>query len=180
METIGDRVRRLREASGIERKDLARDVGLSYSGLSDLESGKAKSSTKLHRLAEALGVSTTYLETGKEPRGEDAQLAFSRRSQPLRLNPTMLAETHRALRKLEHAEGRKFSLEDEKYAARFVQLYEIRAAMSAKPTQDEWVEFGQKLAAIMTPTGGDDGRGGGVPAHGTGAKKVAEGLRRKG
>lgn len=173
METIGDRVRRLRESKGIQRKDLARDVGLSYSGLSDLESGKARSSTKLHRLAAALGVSTSYLETGKDRPAEPLHSAPSDHSQPLRLDPVMLSETHRALRKLEHGEGRTFSLEKEEDAVRFAQLYEMRAAMSAHPTQDEWVEFGQKLAAIKTPTGGGNGRGDGVPTDGTSAKKVA-------
>ena len=65
METIGDRIRRIRAAKGIARKDLAAAAGMSYSGLADLESGKAKSSTKLHRLATALGVDVLYLETGK-------------------------------------------------------------------------------------------------------------------
>lgn len=176
METIGDRVRRLRESQGIARKDLAARVGLSYTGLSDLELSKAKSSTKLHRLAEELGVSATFLETGRESKG--VRPAPESHSHLVRLDPAMLAETHRALRKLERAEGRDFSLEEDHDAARFVQLYEIRAAMPAHPTQDEWVEFGQKLAAIMPPTGGDDGRGGGVPADGAGTKKVARGVRR--
>ena len=127
---------------------------------------------------DAYGCSAVWLTTGGGDQAQPSNPAPESHSHLVRLDPTMLAETHRALRKLEHAQGRKFSLEDEDCAARFVQLYEIRAAMPIHPTQDEWVEFGQKLAAIMTPTGGDDGRGGGVPAHGTGAKKVARGVRR--
>lgn len=65
MGTIGDRIRRIREEKGIARKDLAVAAGISYSGLADLESGKAKSSTKLHRIATHLGVDAAYLETGK-------------------------------------------------------------------------------------------------------------------
>ena len=64
-ETIGERVRRLREAKGIARKDLAADAGMSYTGLSDLESGKARSTTKLHRLAALLDIRVAYLENGK-------------------------------------------------------------------------------------------------------------------
>ncbi|MFK2904557.1 helix-turn-helix transcriptional regulator [Dyella ginsengisoli] len=69
METIGDRVRRIRQAKGIARKDLARDAGMSYSGLSDLELGKAKSTTRLHRLATLLEVDAGFLETGREHQG---------------------------------------------------------------------------------------------------------------
>jgi len=65
MESIGARILRIRKARGISRKDLAQRAGMSYSGLADLESGKAKSTTKLHRLAEELGEDVMYLETGK-------------------------------------------------------------------------------------------------------------------
>lgn len=130
------------------------------------------------------GCDAVWVMTGKGARVaagvRDQKSVYVAHSQPLRLDPVMIAETHRALRELEQDEGRKFSLEDETCAARFVLVYEMRTAMPAKPTQDDWVQFGRKLAAIMTPTGGDDGRGGGVPAEGTGTKKMAQGLRRKG
>lgn len=67
MENIGERVRRLREERGIERPDLARAAGLSYSMLADLENGKAKTTTRLHRIADRLGVRVHYLETGDGP-----------------------------------------------------------------------------------------------------------------
>lgn len=65
METIGGRIRRLREDQGITRADLAKAVGLAYSSLSDLESGKAKTTTVLHKIASRLGARVEYLETGK-------------------------------------------------------------------------------------------------------------------
>lgn len=67
METIGGRIRRLREAKGLSRTDLAKAVGLAYSSLSDLESGKAKTTTVLHKIASQLGARVEYLETGKGP-----------------------------------------------------------------------------------------------------------------
>jgi hypothetical protein len=98
-------------------------------------------------------------------------------SQPMRLDPEMLAETHRTLRDLEHGEGRAFSIEQETYAAWFVQVYEMRARMSAHPTAEEWVEFGRKLHAI-TQGAVRNGRDDGVPAKGTGKGNVARKVRR--
>ncbi|SEJ55148.1 hypothetical protein [Frateuria terrea] len=69
-------------------------------------------------------------------------------SQPLLLDPVMLAETHRTLRELEEERGRTFFLEDESDAARFVQLYQERAALPKHPSQEDWVQFGRKLAVI--------------------------------
>jgi transcriptional regulator with XRE-family HTH domain len=65
METIGARVRREREAQGLSRQDLGRAVGMGYSTLAELERGGMQTSTKLHLIAEALGVSVRWLETGK-------------------------------------------------------------------------------------------------------------------
>jgi phage repressor protein C with HTH and peptisase S24 domain len=65
METIGGRIRRIREAKGISRGDLAKMAGLAYSSLSDLEAGKAKTTTVLHKIAAGLGVRVEWLETGK-------------------------------------------------------------------------------------------------------------------
>ena len=63
-ETIGGRVRKVRERKGISRPELARAAGMSYSSLADLENGNQKSTTKLHRLARALSVTAEYLEAG--------------------------------------------------------------------------------------------------------------------
>ena len=65
METIGERIKRIRDAKGVSRGDLAKVVGLAYSSLSDLESGKARTTTVLHKIASALGVRVEWLETGK-------------------------------------------------------------------------------------------------------------------
>lgn len=65
MESIGTRVRREREALGISRTELARSTGIGYSTLAELERGGMQTSTKLHVIAEQLGVSVAWLETGK-------------------------------------------------------------------------------------------------------------------
>lgn len=179
-EAFKARMKRLRLRAGLKSQQQAAEaIGCERGtvGMWEAPSSAVDSvgSEYLLDVAAAYKVRPSYINTGE---GDDGfpwtpDVTPGRHSQPLRLDPVMLAETHRALRKLEHGEGRTFSLEKEEDAVRFAQLYEMRAAMSAHPTQDEWVEFGQKLAAIKTPTGGGNGRGDGVPADGTSAKKVA-------
>lgn len=68
METIGQRVRRLRVEKGLKSKDLAKLADLSPSALSDLERDRTKRTLSLHRLAAALDTNVTYLETGSGDR----------------------------------------------------------------------------------------------------------------
>jgi phage repressor protein C with HTH and peptisase S24 domain len=65
METIGSRIRAARTAAGIQPKVLAKNAGIAYSTLMDLENGRSKSSAALHRIALALGTTPQFLETGK-------------------------------------------------------------------------------------------------------------------
>ncbi|MCI1145943.1 helix-turn-helix domain-containing protein [Stenotrophomonas maltophilia] len=69
METIGDRVKKARQAINMTRPQLAAASGVGYSTLSELERGGMQTSTKLRVIADALGVSLSWLETG---RGEKA------------------------------------------------------------------------------------------------------------
>ena len=64
-ETIGQRVRAVRESKKISRARLAAQAGISSTALSDLELGYSQTSLKLHRIAAALGVETSWLETGR-------------------------------------------------------------------------------------------------------------------
>lgn len=64
METIGDRIRRIRTKKGISRKTLERETGLAYSTIADIENGNQRSSTRLHKIAQALGVTIEELEDG--------------------------------------------------------------------------------------------------------------------
>lgn len=72
METIGSRLRQEREAQGIDRKAFAKATGIGYSTIAELERGGMQTSTKLRVIAEALGVSLSWLETGKGPKKIEA------------------------------------------------------------------------------------------------------------
>lgn len=75
METIGQRVRWAREQREVERKELAKAAGVSYSMLADLENGKAHTTTKLHKIATRLRVRVEWLENGSgawEASGDEA------------------------------------------------------------------------------------------------------------
>ena len=65
VKTVGDRIREEREAQNIDRAELSRRTKIGYSTIAELENGGMKSSTKLPTIADALGVSATWLETGK-------------------------------------------------------------------------------------------------------------------
>jgi transcriptional regulator with XRE-family HTH domain len=167
-------LRRLRTKAGMTQEQLAHACG--FSGQSRIGNYESSAPTarqpkpdELPRIAAALGV-----EVG-ELLGEPAAPGQSR---PVRLDPAMIAQTHKTLREVEETEGRKFSLEDERYSAWFVQVYAMRAAMPAKPTPEEWVEYGIKLASITTPQGAEDGRGNSVPTQGTGTGKMARKVHR--
>jgi transcriptional regulator with XRE-family HTH domain len=83
-ETIGDRLRRLREERGLTQRDLIAP-GVSAQYVSKIERGERNASVKaLRRLAKNLGVSWQYLETGhdlvdsevRDFRLDDAELAL--------------------------------------------------------------------------------------------------------
>lgn len=63
--TIGERIRKEREAQKISRATLARHAGIAVSTLSDLELGLSKGTTVLHKIAARLGVAVEWLETGR-------------------------------------------------------------------------------------------------------------------
>lgn len=66
-DTVGNRIRKRREAKSLERKEFAKLVDIPYSTIAEIENGKQKSSTKLHRIASVLGVRVEWLETGAGP-----------------------------------------------------------------------------------------------------------------
>jgi len=60
-ETLGNKVRRLREKIGLTQKELADQIGISHSLIGQIETDRIQPSlSTLSRLAEALGVSTCY------------------------------------------------------------------------------------------------------------------------
>lgn len=166
----------MRDASVIAA-DLARACGIKPASVSDWITGKTKTIKGANLLAAArlLGVTPEWLSTGRGPR-----TAPGRDSQLVRLDPSMIAITHRVLRDLYKSDlgDDTFCIEDDVSAARFVQVYALRAGLSARPSPEEWVEYGRKLEVIMKPQGALDGRGDGVPTEGTGKKNVAGNVRR--
>lgn len=71
VETIGQRLRRLRHERGLSQRELS-SPGVSYAYISRIEAGARRPSVKaLRMLARKLGVSADYLETGSEIRDTD-------------------------------------------------------------------------------------------------------------
>jgi transcriptional regulator with XRE-family HTH domain len=63
-ETVGARIKRLREQRGLSQRDLA-EPGVSYAYISRLEAGQRVPSEKaLRKLATTLDTTALYLETG--------------------------------------------------------------------------------------------------------------------
>lgn len=84
METVGERVRKRREALKLKVTDLARAAHLKPTAISELESGRTKTSKSLHRIAAALDCSVEYLA------GDDKNPPVKRLYGPLDVE--MLAE----------------------------------------------------------------------------------------
>lgn len=66
-ETIGERIKRLRDARGLSQRALS-EPGISFAYLSRIEHDKRTPSIKaLRKIAAKLGVTPEYLETGHDP-----------------------------------------------------------------------------------------------------------------
>lgn len=63
--SIGRRIRAERDARGIDRRKLAKDAGMAYATLAGLENSDQATTTRLHAIAEALGVNPNWLESGR-------------------------------------------------------------------------------------------------------------------
>jgi tetratricopeptide (TPR) repeat protein len=92
-ETIGARLRRLRVERRLSQRDVA-GRGVSFTYVSRIESGQRQPSVKALRvLAEKLGVSAEYLETGREPAAAtDYELRLGDAELVLRLGDATEAE----------------------------------------------------------------------------------------
>ena len=67
-EGVGQRLKRLRVSRGFSQRDLS-SPGVSYAYISRIEAGARTPSVKaLRKLAQKLGVSVEYLETGRDMR----------------------------------------------------------------------------------------------------------------
>ena len=61
---LSERIRAARQKAGLTQRELADKVGIAQTAISQLESGKTQRSTYLYQIAEACGVSTTWLVIG--------------------------------------------------------------------------------------------------------------------
>src|SRR5438105_5625875 len=97
VETVGQRLRRLRRERGLSQRELA-SPGVSYAYISRIEAGARRPSVKaLRRLAPKLGVSVKYLETGRDLSDRDQrELRLSDAELELRLGQNVEG-TERAL-----------------------------------------------------------------------------------
>src|SRR5579862_2215039 len=105
METIGERLRRLRLERGLSQRDLS-DPGISYAYISRIEAGTRQPSVKaLRMLARKLGVTPEYLETGSELAGDQTrELRLAEQELRLRLDgETDTAEAYTILDEAEAA-----------------------------------------------------------------------------
>lgn len=66
--TIGKRIRERRDELDLTLAELSKLCDVPPSTLSDIEHERQNSSTKLHKIADALGVHVSWLETGKGAR----------------------------------------------------------------------------------------------------------------
>src|SRR5438093_9207245 len=88
VESIGQRLRRLRHERGLSQRDLA-SPGVSYAYISRIEAGARRPSVKaLRQRARILGVSVEYLETGRDLSEHDQrELRLAEAELRLRLEP---------------------------------------------------------------------------------------------
>src|SRR2546430_17595295 len=86
-EGVGQRLKRLRVARGFSQRDLS-SPGVSYAYISRIEAGARTPSVKaLRKLAQKLGVSVEYLETGRDIRDvDDRELCLAAAELDLRLS----------------------------------------------------------------------------------------------
>jgi transcriptional regulator with XRE-family HTH domain len=104
VETVGDRLRRLRRERGLSQRDLSAP-GITYAYISRIEAGARTPSVKaLRMLARKLGVTPEYLETGSNlAAAELRELRLAEQELRLRLDGELDAEAVGEL--LEDAEG---------------------------------------------------------------------------
>lgn len=152
METIGQRVRRLREAKKLSRDKLARMAGMPKSSLQYLEdSDSAKASRYMRSLSDALGVNFLWLETGQGEQfthtGANGDEGHPVKAHLLRLDPDMVRKANRML----SGSLASFNLDDlafdlDRDAELFVLAYQWNCDQSRDDVLDEILAGVKKLA----------------------------------
>jgi len=153
VETIGQRLRRLRHERGLSQRELS-SPGVSYAYISRIEAGARRPSVKaLRMLAKKLGVSADYLETGSEIRDTDQrELRIADAELQLRLTDDPAA----AERKLEGLRDEAIAAGDVVAAARANIAVGLAAAASGRNADAiERLEAGLEMSPI-SPSGRPD------------------------
>ena len=68
MDNLGQRIKVERERLGLTQEELGRKCGMSDKGISDIERGRTRATTRVVSIAKALKVTPTWLETGRGPK----------------------------------------------------------------------------------------------------------------
>jgi transcriptional regulator with XRE-family HTH domain len=153
VETIGQRLRRLRHERGLSQRELS-SPGVSYAYISRIEAGARRPSVKaLRMLAKKLGVSADYLETGSEIREIDQrELRIADAELQLRLSD----DPAEAERKLETLREEAVHAGDAAAAARAnIALGLAAAAAGRNADAIERLESGLDMAPV-SPSGRPD------------------------
>lgn len=138
METIGDRLRALREERQLTLEQAGAIADTSKQSMSQIEKGVTREpgGLALYRWADYYGVDLKWLITGKGKRAAG--------SQSERLNPEMIAESIEALRRV--WARRDLVFDPVAQPEMVVYAYELLAEMGDEPTTAQLIDFGAKLA----------------------------------
>lgn len=174
---IGERIRAERESRDptISAAQLARDSGVPYPTLAGIENGDQDSSTRLHDIAQALGVSPKWLETGK---GNKYLVADRRSSYEMGFDLEKILDAQKLLR--EYAGVLHESPEDMVNDPRRVRIaYKIVDEDSRQQKRGEIVDLMKQLSAAFKEDRETDSGNQRRKAEGTGATDGGDRSRRK-
>lgn len=147
------RLKQLRRRAELTQEELAARMGWSgQSQVSNYENGRGHPTfDELPRLAIALSVSVPELF-------QDPHQPEESKSHFWRLDPTTLASSIEALRRVARNLDRPYDPVTHPVAT--AAAYELAAALGAAPTQDQVIDFGARMAGILSGNGEGDGDGG--------------------
>lgn len=134
MDTIGERIKNIREQLGWTQERLAKEASLSKGFLSDVENGKRDiSSTNVLKIANAMGASLEYLMRGKvASQGE--------KKGPIQIPP----ELSRAAEEMDWTHSEALTLLDTHKS-----IIARRSSMTVKPpTVEEWKELYELIKRV--------------------------------
>jgi len=180
--TIHASIRRLYSAAAQAGDDspakVARRMNVSAQTLNNWEARGISQAGSLSA-QDVYGCDAVWLITGKGARTAgvaDQKGTYASHSQPLRLDPAMIAETHHALQR-RYANAGGYNIEEQPEI--FVIAYNIRAGITDASVPQNVVDLVIEHADL-TPQGADaDGRRDGVPLAGTTERRAGTGRGRK-